>query len=189
MKPDKRAVATGFLLLLFLPSCDENAPRSDELPPAGQTVATSPSSPVSVEQPPVPLTKPFRYPDGLEVEVVGIQHGQLGDFPSTDDPNAKKGDPYTVVTVALRNRSADVIDTVLLGDLRYGPEKTRAYRIAMEDNGGMQSLEPDQASVPYDMGFLVPVSKRHDVVLEVSIELGSRQPARFAGSLERKHRG
>jgi hypothetical protein len=183
MRPDKRAVASAFVLLLFLAGCDQASQRSDSPPVSAEKIANSPSSPVAAQQTPVSLSQPFRYPDGLEVKVTGIQHGQLGVVPETDDPNAKEGDPYTVITVTLRNQGSSVIDAVLMGELRYGPEKTPAFRLGMHDDNAIQQLKPGQTSYPYDMGFLVPVDRRDDVNLQVNIDLGPHQPALFAGAL------
>ena len=183
MRPDKRSVASAIVLLLLSAGCDQSSQRSDSAPVSAEKNASSPSSPAAAKQAPVSLNQTFRYPDGLEVEVVGIQHGQLGVIPETEDPNAEEGDPYTVVTVALRNRSASVVDALLMGELHYGPEKTPAFRLGMHDDNAVQQLKPGQTSYPYDMGSLVPVDRRDDVILQVNIDLGPHQPALFAGAL------
>jgi len=174
-----KAVAVGAILVAFLVGFG-----NDAAPTEARTSEVSPSSTTVAAPKPVPLTPNYRYPDGLELTITQITHAKLDGFHATDDPNAKPGDPYTIVTVSLRNGTHHEVEAAFVGQLRYGPRKLTAHRVNLNDNvGGVASLSPGEMSSPYDMGFLVPADAQRDVILQVTVDLGRHQPATFAGSL------
>jgi hypothetical protein len=88
------------------------------------------------------------------------------------------------VTVTLRNGTGDVIEAIFQGELLYGPRKLVAHRVNLNDSASVVApLVPGETSAPHDMGFLLPVDARNDVVLHVTVGLEPREPATFAGSL------
>jgi hypothetical protein len=174
-----KAVAVGAILVAFLVGFG-----NDAAPIESPTNEVSPSSTTMVAPKPVPLSPNYRYPDGLELTITQITHAKLDGFRATDDPNAKPGDPYTIVTVTLRNGTHHEVEAAFVGQLRYGPRKLTAHRVNLNDSVFVvASLSPGERSSPYDMGFLVPADGQRDVILQVTVDLGRHQPATFAGSL------
>ncbi len=165
---------------------------SSPSPPSGPGSSASVSTPAAVNATPsatvkvVSFDETYRYPDGITVTVTAITHGQLGVFPETEDPDAKEGDPYTVVSASVRNATAAKFELIFQGTLRYGKDRTVAYRISLgisEENNGYLVLAPGEVSDPYDIGFLVPVAARDDVMLELQIDAGQHPPVAFVGSI------
>jgi hypothetical protein len=174
-----KCVAVGAILVAFLVGFG-----NDAAPTEARTSEVSPSSTTVAAPKPVPLTPNYRYPDGLELTITQITHAKLDGFHATDDPNAKTGDPYTIVTVSLRNGTHHEVEAAFQGQLRYGPRKLPAHRVNLNDSVFVvASLSPGEKSSLYDMGFLVPADGRRDVILQVIVDLGRHQPATFAGSL------
>jgi len=175
-----KGVAVGAVLVAFLVGFGDHA-----APIESPTRKVSPSSSTVAAPEPVPFTPNYRYPDGLELAITQITHTKLDGFRATDDPNAKPGDPYTIVTVTLRNGTHHEVEAAFVGQLRYGPRKLAAHRVNLNDNvAGVATLSPGEMSSPYDMGFLVPADAQRDVILQVTVDLGRHQPATtFAGSL------
>ena len=105
-----KAVAVGAILVAFLVGFGDHA-----APIESPTSKVSPSSSTVAAPKPVPFTPNYRYPDGLELAITQITHAKLDGFRATDDPNAKPGDPYTIVTVTLRNGSHHEVEAAFVG--------------------------------------------------------------------------
>jgi hypothetical protein len=117
------------------------------------------------------------------VAITGVAHGQLGPFPITDNPEAKEGDPYTVLSVTVHNLTAKSFEVLFQGALRFGNDKGKAYQMGLDDAGCVVTLAPGETSYPCDMGFLLPVEARDAVDLEIHIDGGQHGPAAFTGSI------
>jgi hypothetical protein len=169
-------------LLAILGACSSPIQSSS---PEPTTSGSSSVSPKAADASPkaVSFSKSYRYPDGITVAITGVAHGQLGAGQPTNAPDAKEGDPYTVLTVTVHNGTAKSFDALIQGTLRYGNDKTVAYQMGLDDIGGVVTLAPGQTSHPYDIGFLLPVEARDNVDLEIPIDAGQHGPAAFTGSI------
>src|SRR4051794_4240493 len=89
------------LVLAFVAGCSSAQPagspdvRTDGSSAPSVSAATTPVATAAPRS--VGFTEKYRLDHGLVMSVAGITHGELDEFPNTDDPNAKKGDPYTVI--------------------------------------------------------------------------------------------
>lgn len=131
--------------------------------------------------------EPYRYTDGLAVTVAGINHGTLAQIPYTDDPSVQPGDPYTIITVTLRNDSRHTFEAWFVGRVTYGPHRRPAGRFAtrsLDDQASVQLIPPAVTSDPYSLGFLIPTNTHDDVELELTIDSGAHRTAVFAGTLK-----
>jgi hypothetical protein len=175
------------LVLAFVAGC--GSAQSAGSPNAGTDGSSAPSAsaastPVATAEPKsVSFKEKYHYADGLVLSVTGISHGVLGEFENTDDPNAKKGDTYTVITISLHNGSAKTVEAVLGGTVLYGKNQKQAYRLSVEETGDTQTIQPGETGRSYDMGFLIPVADRGQVQLEVTVDIGQHEAAHFAGSI------
>jgi hypothetical protein len=170
-------------LLVILGACSSPANSSNAEPSTSESSSATPKAAVESSKA-VSFSRNYSYPDGITVAITGIAHGQLGLFPTTDDPNAKEGDPYTVLSVTVHNQAAKSHEMSIVGTLRYGKDKTAAYRLWVEDDA-IRTLAPGETSDPYDMGFLLPVEAREDVDLELYVDAGQHGPAQFTGSISK----
>jgi hypothetical protein len=169
-------------LLAILGACSSPIQSSS---PEPTTSGSSSVSPKSADASPkaVSFSKSYRYSDGITVAITGVAHGQLGAGQPTNDPDAKEGDPYTVLSVTVHNGTAKSFDALFQGTLRYGNDKTVAYQMGLDDMGGVVTLAPGETSHSYDIGFLLPVEARDNIDLEISIDAGQHGPAAFTGSI------
>ena len=185
----RSCLRSGFtaLVLAFVAGC--SSAQSAGSPNVGNAGSSSPSAsaasaPVATAEPrPVPFTEKYRFDNGLVMSVTGISHGELGEFPNTDDPNAKKGDPYTVITISLHNGGARTVEALLNGTVLYGKAQKQADRLGLDDSGSMPTIQPGETAPPYDMGFLIPLADRGQVQLKVTVDIGENEAAHFAGSI------
>lgn len=177
-----RTTLAGAALLAVLGAC--SSPVESSGPERGSTESSSATAKAAdASAVAVSFTKTYRYADGITVAVTGIAHGRLGPLPSTDNPDAKEGDPYTVLSVTVHNLTAKRFETLIQGTMRYGKDRTAAYRLGLDDSAGTVALAPGETSHPYDMGFLLPVEARDDVDLELYVDSGRHGPAAFTGSI------
>lgn len=181
----RACAAVCAVMLTAFGACSPSEPSSPGANPATSGPAAEPAAatPPSVTVETVGFDDAYRYPDGIEVTLTAIAHGELAPFPATEDPDAKEGDPYTVVSASVRNGTAEKFELLVGATLRYGKDRTVAYRLGLDDSNGKRILAPGEDSNPYDMGFLVPVADRDDVVLELQIDNGQHPPVVFAGSI------
>lgn len=87
-----------------------------------------------------------------------------------------------MVSVSVRNITAAKFELIFIATLHYGKDQEVAYRLVRDESNGNLILAPGEESNPYDMGFLLPVADRDDVVLELQID-GQHPPVTFAGSI------
>ena len=174
------------LLLAFLAGCSgAQSAGSSNVGPDGSSApsVSAASTPDATAEPrSVSFTEKYRLDNGLVMSVTGITHGELSEFPVTDDPNAKKGDPYTVITISLHNGGAKTVEALLNGTVLYGKDQKQAYRQNLDDIGSTPTIQPGETA-PYDMGFLIPVADRGQVQLKVTVDIGEHEAAHFAGSV------
>ena len=136
---------------------------------------------------PASFEESYSYADGLVVTVVEISRGRLADIPYSDDLLVQPGDPYAIITVALRNDSRTTFEASFVGRLTYGPHQRQAGRFAtrsMDDSASVQLVPPGATSEPYSLGFLLPADAVDHVVLELTIDAGRHRTALFAGTLK-----
>ena len=169
-------------MLVILGGCSSPANSSDAEPSTSESSSATPKAVVASSKA-VSFSRNYRYPDGTTVAITGIAHGQLGLFPTTDDPNAKEGDPYTVLSVTVHNLTAKSLEVLIAGTLRHGKDKT-ADRFWVEEDA-IRTLAPGETYDSYDMGFLLPVEARDDVDLELYVDAGQHGPAQFTGSISK----
>jgi hypothetical protein len=166
--------AVGGALLAFLAGCtaiSETAggASSSAVPRIGS--ATARTSAVSLGQ-------KYVYVDGAAVFLSEITNTRLGAYP----PAGSKGEPYTILTVNVRNGTPNELAVVLNGELRYGPDRAPAYSMTLSKPTSTQHIAPGATSRPHDIGFLLPAKARGDVVFRVTID-GGHDAAVFAGSV------
>jgi hypothetical protein len=103
---------------------------------------------------------------------------------STEDPEAKEGDPYFIMTLTWDNRSKTEIEINPVVTVRIGAEGRLAARVV---DG---SVERDQLNVPagetdqYDVAFLIPEVDRSQVVVEITDPVDPSRNVAFSGSIE-----
>jgi hypothetical protein len=169
-------------LLAILGACSSPAQSSSPEPNTSEsssaTAKAADASPKAVS-----FSESYRYPDGITVAIAAVTHGKLEPFPATDDPNAKEGDPWTILSVTVHNATAKSFEMLLQGTMRYGKDKSKAYEMGLDDVNSNATLAPGETSYPYDMGFLLPVEARDAVDLEIQIDYGQHGPAVFTGSI------
>jgi hypothetical protein len=192
----KSSLRTGLAALVLAVAAGCSAQYAG--PPSVGAGGRSTPSPLATRAVPSPMSEPkpvsfgqkYRFANGLVMSVTGIAHGKLGEFPATDDPKAKKGDPYTVITITLHNDGAKTVECVLNGTVFYGKDQRRAYRFDVHggvpyptDATSTPTIAAGETAPPHDMGFLIPVADRGQVRLQVTIDAGLEQTAYFAGSI------
>ena len=191
----RRSVGAGLavLTLALATACANQAASS---PPEPSQSASS-ASPTPAQPTPIPtptatpagravsLDKQYRYPDGLSVAVVEIAHATLGDFVSTEDPNAKVGDPFTIVTIEIHNGSDQEIAPLVVASLFYGADQKRAARVEYDSYLDGPVIAPGESAPLFDMAYLIPVDERDQVRLEVALNIDDHEPAQFTGSVAR----
>lgn len=191
----RRSVGAGLavLTLALATACANQAASS---PPEPSQSASS-ASLTSAQPTPIPtptatpagravsLDKQYRYPDGLSVAVVEIAHATLGDFVSTEDPNAKVGDPFTIVTIEIHNGSDQEIAPLVVASLFYGTDQKRAARVEYDSYLDGPVIAPGESAPLFDMAYLIPVDERDQVRLEVALNIDDHEPAQFTGSVAR----
>ena len=153
---------------------------------AAQTPANWPQLP-GISRAPTPFTEPCAYPDGLVVNVTRASSGLLTEVPYSDNPFVQHGDPYTIITVELRNGSSKTVQAWFVGRATYGPKRHQAPRFAtraLTDLNSVQMIAPGETSYPYSLGFLIPPDAHDDVQFELNIDPGTHRTAIFAGSLD-----
>lgn len=187
----RRGIAVLLLILLALTGCT-STPSSGVQPGDGPAAAEEPSGPVEGEPSDEPtedtgpaaasFKEKITYPDGLEVEVIRTRVAKFGEYDSTDGGDAKKGDPYILLSVRVKNGSKKTVQLVGSGTVSYGPdgeEASTAYTSATEGMDG--KLIPGKSKTG-KYGYVVPAKYRSDVTFEFSPDF-EHESAVFTGSL------
>ena len=164
--------------LLLLPNCAGNDATSNGASPSA---AASPSSGPSATVKAVGFHETYRTPDGVTVKIIEIKDAKLGPFPTTDDPDAKEGDPYVILTTKTTNGTKSELQLTPAAVLKYGPEKTAAAQVVVDEMDAAV-LEPNKA---YDdaVGFIIPSKFYDQVVMEVTLTIEPLRTAVFSGSI------
>jgi hypothetical protein len=133
------------------------------------------STSAEVARRPPAFAETYSYVDGLRVEVTETWVGH------------RLALPVAELTVVVRNGSRHTFDVWLIGQLQYGPQRRAALRCPIAppygDPGSVQLVAIGETSYPYRLCFVLPPTRRHDVVFEVHIDAGMHEPAVFAGGL------
>ena len=165
--------------LLLLSACSGNDATSDG---ASSSAAVSPSSGPSATVKAVGFHETYRTPDGVTVKIIEIKDAKLEPFPTTDDPDAKEGDPYVILTTKTTNGTKSKVELIPAAVLKYGPEKTAAAVVLVDEIDGAVDLEPNEA-YDYAFGFIIPSKFYDQVVMEVTVTIDPLRTAVFSGSI------
>ena len=162
------AAAAAAAVLTF-GGCTSQPTASDpeSAPPSTPSATSAPALPT------VPIMKTHVFADGVTLRVSEITEAKLGPFPITEDPGAKEGDPYVIVTLEWANRSKAAIELTPLVTPRVGAEGQQAPRVEVDPPDQM-NIKPG-GSADYDVGLLVSEADRKQVVLEI---LDAQDPSR-----------
>lgn len=147
----------------------------------GTSVATAASpSPSSAT---VGFDQTYRSSDGVVAEIAEIKNAKLDPFPTTEDPNAKEGDPYVLLITSTANKTEATVMLVPGAVLTYGAEATRAAEVNVgEELDGAVALHPGE-SYDYAFGFIVPDESRDQIVMEFTMTIDPLRTAVFSGSI------
>jgi hypothetical protein len=133
------------------------------------------STSVEVARRPPAFAETYSYLDGLEVDVTETWVGQ------------RLALPVAELTVVVRNGSRHTFDALLIGELQYGLQHRTALRCPIAppygDPGSVQLIAIGETSHPYQLCFVLPRTRRHDVIFELKIDADLHEPAVFAGGL------
>jgi hypothetical protein len=145
--------------------------------PAASASAT-PSASVKA----VRFDETYRTDDGVEVKVT-LQEANLTMFQTSEDPNAKEGDPYIVFTSGIANRTETRVDVVLTTVVKYGPNLTLAAQVESPDmREPVFKLDAGEAR-EYDFSYIIPGEFREQVVMEMTVSLDPPRTAVFSGPI------
>jgi len=149
-------------------------------------MSDSPSPTVTPsDQPPSDFHHKYVYADGLQVEVIRIQRGHFTasqvKYVSTGE---KKGDPYVLFVVRVKNGSRALVDLSSSETVTYGPDgKEAEFTNAVDGSGGGLNgkLLPGRARSE-TFAYLIPDKYQSDVVMEYSPDV-EHDSALFVGSV------
>jgi hypothetical protein len=106
----------------------------------------------------------------------------LGPFPNTEDPDAKEGDPWVLLATKTTNKTEATLAFVPGAVLNYGPEKTPAALVLVDEVESAVDLEPNEAH-DYAFGFIVPRQSYDQVVMEITVTIDPLRTVVFSGSI------
>ena len=164
--------------LLWLPACSGNDSGNGSGSPSGASSSAAPSAAVTA----VGFDEPYRTADGVVVQITEVGESTLGPFPTTDDPDAKEGDPFVLLTTKTTNSTKSTLQFVPTAVLRYGPEKTAAAAVLVDEMDSAVDLEPNEA-FDYTLGFIIPEESYDQVVMEMTVTLDPLRTVVFSGSI------
>jgi hypothetical protein len=116
------------------------------------------------------------------VKIIEIKDAKLGPFPNIEDPDAKEGDPYVILTTKTTNGTKSKVELIPAAVLKYGPEKTAAAVVLVDEIDGAVDLKPNEA-YDYAFGFIIPSKFYDQVVMEVTVTTDPLRTAVFSGSI------
>lgn len=176
MTIQKAYALVALLVLLIVCGCTSVEPVREE--PGTSPGTTAPSQPRTVS-----FKKPYRHPDGVEIAVTKITMAKLLEGSSVEDPNAKIGDPYTILTVHVKNGSTEKLETSVTATCTYGPDAKPAPEVFVESGqSGTGTMLPGETGT-YDWGFIVPAESQDQVVLKITVG-PRRASAIFSGAIK-----
>ena len=138
MRPFTAAAIAMSVGLLLLPACSGNDTSNGSGSPSGASSSTAPSAAVKA----VGFDETYRTDDGVVVQITEIAESKLGPFPNTDDPDAKEGDPFVLLTTKTTNSTKATLQFVPTAVLRYGPEKTEAAEVLVDEMDRLLTSSP-----------------------------------------------
>jgi hypothetical protein len=168
------AVSVG---LLLLPACSGNdASKAPNSPPAA-TSSPAPSAAVKT----VGFDETYRTDDGVVVQITEIDETKLGPLATTEDSDAKEGDPFVVLATKTTNKTKTAVEFVPEAVVKFGPEKTVAAQVFVEELDGLV-LEPNQA-YDFNFGFLIPREYYDQVIMDLRVTIDPHRAVSFAGPI------
>lgn len=192
----------ALLLLVGLAGCggttvepgDGPAATADPADPGGPSVAEGEGHPPIEgepgEEPPTEapqkiasFKEKYVYDDGLEVEVIKIVNGKFTPKDVEYTEEAKAGDPYTKLTMRVRNGSKVTIQLLGSATVTYGPDGTEAVLSSLLDTDSMDGKLIPGKSRSAAAVYLIPPKYYGDVVMEFSPDL-EHSSAVFSGSIK-----
>src|SRR5688572_7489773 len=94
--------------LLWLPACSGNGSDNGSGSPSEVPSSAAPSAAVKA----VGFDEAFSTDDGVVVQITEIDESTLGPFPRTDDPDAREGDPFVLLTTKTTNSTKSTLQYV-----------------------------------------------------------------------------
>lgn len=173
----------ALLVSLSLTGCGmSSAPQveSGSGPAASSTAAASDDTSGTTAK----FGQKFKYADGLEVEVTKVETGKLGAYALVGDKEAKKGAPFTKLSVRVRNGSGETVDSIGSTQMHYGPDGDEAdavydgSKVPQEITGKI--VKGKSKTGVY--GYVVPKKYRDDVQFEVTVDF-VHEAVVFSGKL------
>ncbi|GAA2093117.1 hypothetical protein GCM10009841_02550 [Microlunatus panaciterrae] len=166
--------------LLQLAACSGNDATSNGASPSA---AASPSSSPSVTVKTVGFDETYRTSDDVSVQISEIKVAKLGLFPTTEDPDAKEGDPYIILTTKTTNGTKSTLGFALAAVLKYGPNRTQAAQVlVLPEEEPIFYLDPNEAG-EYRFGFIIPSEFYDQAVMKVTVSIDPLRTAVFSGSI------
>ena len=169
------AVSVG---LVLLPACSGSDTSNGSSSPSAASSSSAPSAAIKA----VGFDETYRTDDGIVVQITEIAERKLGPFPETDDPDAKEGDPFVLLATKTTNRTEATLEFVPGAVLKYGPEKTVAAQVLVDEIHGAVDLEPNEA-YDYAFGFIIPRESYDQVVMELTVTIDPLRTVVFSGSI------
>jgi hypothetical protein len=126
----------------------------------------------------------YVYSDGLEVEVIKIRNGRFTASQVEYADDVKKGDPYSVFTIRVKNGSPKTVELLGSVAVTYGPDGEPAKETYVLDEAEELSgklIKGKSRSAGFV--FLIPTRFYDDVVLEFSPDF-EHDSAVFSGSIK-----
>jgi hypothetical protein len=171
------ALAVTFGLVL-LPACSGNDTSNGSSPPPAASSSPAPSAAVKA----VGFDETYRTEDGIVVRITKIDEMKFGPFPNADDPDVKEGDPFIVLATKTTNRTEAKVELVPGAVLKYGPEKSVAAPVVVDQIDGPVALEPNEA-YDYAFGFIIPAESYDQVVMDMTLTIDPLRTVVFSGSI------
>jgi hypothetical protein len=176
------AVAAALGMLLW-PGCSTDSGAERE---TGSAASASPAPEASANPSPsvraVGFNQTYSFDNGLTVKILKIRSAKLGPGETTDDPNAKEGDPYTIISTRIVNGSPTDVKLVITGRATFGPEATEAPTVFVGEESASIDLKPKE-SQDTSFGFVIPAEFQDQVVMEMTITIDPVRTAVFSGSI------
>ena len=179
MRPFTATALAMSVGLLSLPACSGNDSSNGSDSPPGASSSAAPST-AAVKA--VGFDETYRTDDGVVVQITEIDESTLGPFPRTDDPDAMEGDPFVLLTTKTTNSTKSTLQYVPTAVLRYGPERTAAAAVWVDELDAAQDVEPNEA-IDYTLGFIIPKESYDQVEMEMTVTLDPLRTVVFSGSI------
>ena len=177
-RPFTAAVLAVCVGLVLLPACTSNSTSNGSNLPSAASSSPAPSAAIKA----VEFDETYRTDDGIVVEITEVLERKLEPFTTTDDPDAKEGDPYVLLNTKTTNMTEAAMELVPGAVLTYGPEKTAASPVLVDEIDGIVDLKPGEA-YDYAFGFLIPKDSYDQVVMELTVTIEPLRTVVFSGAV------